>query len=474
VTPLADVARSMFAASVAAAAPDALIRRIIFLPDGVEFTGHQLRPAGAMHLVALGKAAPGLAAAFLHRSHRAPDSVFVLAPEGVPTPASVAAFTRYASHPLPGERGAAATRELLGALATATPADGVVVLLSGGTSALLALTLPGVPPGSVAAVTAALLDAGAPIQELNAVRKHILAAAGGRLAAACPASILALVVSDVPGDDLATIASGPTVADPTTFAEALSVLERRAVVASCPDLATFLADGARGAHPESPKPGVPALARARTEILGSSRDALAGAASAAQRAGFRTCELTRRLHGEAREVGRALAALATALVPGEPAALLCAGETTVSVRGTGRGGRNLEVALAAACVLAGVPERCILAAGTDGADGVSPAAGAVVDGETLIRAAAYGRDAVAALADNDAWGFFDGLPEAIVTGPTGTNVADLAFVLAAGGVPDFLPAATRLVERLPAVRGKLAPRRGDACRTPGSWLHFLR
>ena len=464
----------MFSAAVAAVAPETLIRRITFLPDGVEYAGTELRPAGTLRLVALGKAAPGLAAAFLHRSLRTPDSVFVLTPEGVPTPGSVAAFTRYASHPLPDERGAAATREILAALATGTAADGVVVLLSGGSSAVLAETLPAVPPGTLAAVTSALLGAGAPIRELNTVRKHILAAAGGRLAAASAASILALVVSDVPGDDLSSVASGPTVADPTTFADALAVLERRAVAASVPELVAFLAAGARGAHPESPKPGERAMARTRTELLGSSRDALAAAASAAQRSGFRTCELTRTLHGEARAVGAALAALASALAPGEPAALLCAGETTVTVRGMGRGGRNLEVALAAACGLADGAERCILAAGTDGVDGIAPAAGAVVDGGTLARGAACGRDAAAALEDNDAWGFFDGLPDAIVTGPTGTNVADLAFVLAAGGVPDFLPAAAHLVEPLPAARGKLAPRRGDARRTSGSWLHSRR
>jgi glycerate 2-kinase len=464
----------MFATAVAAVAPDALMRRIAFFPDGIAFGEASLRPAGRMHLVALGKAAPGLAASFLRRCQRTPDSVFVLTPDGVPTSAPVAPFTRYAGHPLPDSRGAAATRELLETVAATGPTDGVLVLLSGGSSALLAEPLPDANRRKLAALTSALLGAGAPIHELNAVRKHLLAAAGGRLAASCPASIVTLVVSDVPGDDFSSIASGPTVADPTTFADALAVLERRSVSAAFPDIVAFFAAGARGQHAESPKPGDSRLARASTHLLGSSRDALDAAATAAQQAGFRTCELTRTLHGEARNVGAALAAMASALAPGEATALLFAGETTVTVRGSGCGGRNLELALAAACELADVPERCLLAAGSDGVDGVSPAAGAVVDGGTLARGAARGRDPVAALADNDAWGFFEGLPDAIVTGPTGTNIADVVFVLAAGGVPEFVPAARTLSEHLPTSPGDVLPRRGQRSSHRRSWLHFQR
>jgi glycerate 2-kinase len=453
----------MFAAAVAAVAPDALVRRITFLPDGVEFGASGLRPAGRLHLVALGKAGPGLAAAFLHRSQRPPDSVFVLVPDGVEVPASVAPFARRARHPVPDARGAAATRELLSALGTCEPRDGVVLLLSGGSSALLAETLPGVAIEGLAALTSALLAAGTPIHELNAVRKHLLAAAGGRLALTCPAPILTLLVSDVPGDDLSSIGSGPTVPDPTTFAEALSVLARRGLASLFSDTTAFLAAGARGEIPESPKPGDPRLAHVSAHLLGCSGDALRAAALVAQQAGLRACELTRTMRGEARTIGTALAALAATLAPGEATALLCAGETTVTVRGDGCGGRNLELALAAACALADVPERCLLAAGSDGVDGTSPAAGAVVDGETLARAAALGRDAASALERNDAWGFFEGLPDAIVTGPTGTNVADLVFLLAAGAAPDFVPAARSLAHRLPTFSGEILPRRG---RTP--------
>jgi len=450
-TPLADLARAMFAAAVGAVQPAALVRRIGFIPAGVEYGGETLAPSGRLVLVAIGKASPGLASAFLARTQRRPNVTFVLAPYGVPTPPELRANTRFASHPVPDASGGAATGELLDLLGGLDPSDGVVLLLSGGGSALLAQPLPGLSLDDLGALTRAVLAAGAPIHELNAVRKHLLAAAGGRMALRCPAPIVTLALSDVPGDDLATIASGPTVADPTTFADALDVLERRGLAASFPQVVALLAAGRRGDHEETAKPGDPRLARSRAYVVASSREALDAAAAVAAEAGARAVQLGRTVRGEAREVGAALAALARALAPGEPVALLAAGETTVTVRGHGCGGRNLEVALAAALGLADVPERCVLAGGTDGVDGLSPAAGAVVDGGTVARgAAARERDAVAALEDNDAWGYFHGAPEAIVTGPTGTNVADLMFVLAAGSPPRFLAAEGRLARPLPA------------------------
>jgi len=464
---LADLARSMFAVALAAVSPDVLTRRIAFTPDGVRHGDRGVHPRGRLLLVALGKAAPGLAASFLRRSVRPPDWTFVLAPDGAPTPAPVAPFTRFASHPVPDARGAAATRELLAALAAAAPDDAVVLLLSGGGSALLAEPLPGVGLEEVRALTQALLDEGATIRELNAVRKHLLAATGGRLAAAGPSPILALALSDVPGDDLATLASGPTVGDPTTFADALAVLEGRGLAAAFGNVAAVLAAGARGGRPESPKPGDPRLVLAETRLLGTSADALAAAAGAAREAGVDARVVTRSLRGEARHVGESLAALAANLVPQSPTALLFAGETTVTVRGEGCGGRSLELALAAAIGLAGTPGRCLLAAGSDGVDGVSPAAGAAVDGATLARGAARGREATAALAFNDSWGFFQGMPEAIVTGPTGTNVADLVFLLAAGAASDFLPASAALARRARGVPGGARPRDGRP-RRPGA------
>ncbi len=460
-TPLADLARAMYGAAVAAVQPATLMRRLDFAPAGVSFAGAAMAPAGRLVLVALGKAAPGSAATFLRRSERAPDTVFALAPDGVPVPEDVAAHCRHASHPVPDARGEAATRELLELVAGLDGRDGVVLLLSGGASALLALPLPGVDRARAAALTARLLTAGARIDELNAVRKHLFAALGGRLAAACPAPILALALSDVPGDDLSFIGSGPTVADPTTFADALAVLQRHRLADEFSDLVELLAAGERGAVPESPKPGDGALAGSVAHILGGNLQALEAAAAVAVDAGFAVWRLTRTLCGEARAVGETLGLLAGSLASSAPVALLAAGETTVTVRGGGIGGRSLEVALGAACTLAGVPERCVLAAGTDGCDGSSPAAGAVVDGATLDRAAVRGCDAIAALAANDSWQFFDGSPEAIVTGPTGTNVADVAFILAAGGRADYLAAAAAAELHVPAVSVRKASGPGD-------------
>lgn len=442
-TPLADLARAMLGAAIDAVRPPAVMRRLAFLADGVAFQDSTLAPRRRLVLVALGKAAPGLAGAFLARCRRRPDRLFALAPHGVPAPPEVEPFVRRGAHPVPDEAGERAAGELLDLLAGLEPDDGVVLLLSGGSSALLARPLPGVARQDVVATTRALLRTGAPIHELNAVRKHLLAAAGGRLAAACPAPILTLVLSDVPGDDVATIASGPTVADPTTFADAHEVLARRGLLSQFPEVAEFLAGGARGEVAESSKPGDPALNLSRVHLIGSSREALEAAADVASDAGLTAVTLTRTYRGEARVLGETLGALARHVDSSEPRAVLAAGETTVTVRGAGRGGRNLEAALAAAGALHGLPGRCVLIAGSDGVDGASPAAGAVVDGDTLRRAAVRGRDAAAALAENDSWTFFEGSEEAIVTGPTGTNVADLAFILVAGGRQTFVSAVER-------------------------------
>lgn len=452
-TPIATVARAMFAAAVSAVQPDRALRRLAFAGDGVSLGDVEVRPPGRLVLLALGKAAPGLATGFVRRARRLPDSVFALAPDGVEADAAVAPFVRRASHPTPDARGEEATRELLALLSSLSPADGVVLLLSGGASSLLALPLPGVARERVTAVTGALLAAGATIRELNTLRKHLLAATGGRLAAACAAPLLTLALSDVPGDDLATIASGPSVPDETTNADARQVLARRGVAATFADLDAYLA-ARDAAGQESVKPGDPRLARSHAAVLAGSAEALAAAGEVARDAGLNPVILTRRLRGEAREVGTALAALAR--TTSEGAALLLAGETTVTVRGGGRGGRNLEVALAAAV---GLPEggpACVLAAGTDGVDGSSPAAGAVVDGGTVTRGAQRGRNAAEDLAANDSWGFFADAEEAILTGPTGTNVADVAFVLGMGQPRDFVPPDVVLAETgaHPTLRGR--------------------
>jgi glycerate-2-kinase len=340
---------------------------------------------------------------------------------------------REAGHPVPDARSEAAARELLALAAGTGPGDVLLVLLSGGASALLACPLPGLSRADLAAATQALLGSGAAIDEVNTVRKHLVEVAGGRLALAAGARhIEVLAISDVPGDRPDVIGSGPCAPDPTTFADALAVLARRGLGAAFPAAARAqLAAGARGERPESPKPGDAAFARVRTTLLADNRVALAAAAAEARRRGLAALTLPGTLRGEAREAGRRLAALAVASRPRVPTVLLAGGETTVTLEasgGNGRGGRSQELALAAALALAGSAGITLLAAGTDGSDGPTDAAGACVDGGTTARAAARGLDAQAALGCHDSHSFFRAAGGLVQTGPTGTNVMDLALV----------------------------------------------
>lgn len=424
-TPLAQLARKVFAVGLEAVHPRTLLRKVTYTPRGLRFGEHALEPSGRLAVLAVGKAGATMAEAFLAHTLRQPDSLWVYVPHRAPVSASLASQARYGSHPRVSQENVAHARDLANAVAALTPEDGLLVLLSGGSSALLLAPLPGLEPTAVDALLWELMTAGATIGELNTVRKHLGLLLGGRLAARCPAPVLALVLSDVPGDDLATVGSGPTVPDPTTAAQALAILHRFGMATRYPQVVQRL----QSPESETPKPGDASLEGKATVLLGSNREALEAMAAALTDEGFRPRILTHRLRGEAKEMGKVLAGLLADAAPGS--AFLAAGETTVRVRGNGQGGRNLELALAAALQLAGHRHRCLLAAGTDGIDGTSPAAGAVVDGFTVARAARRGRNAEKALAENDSWGFFANLPEAIVTGPTGTNVADVVVGLVA-------------------------------------------
>ncbi|GBC79114.1 D-glycerate 2-kinase [bacterium HR09] len=424
-TPLAQLARAVLAVGLEAVHPRTLMRQLTFTPRGLRFGEHALEPPGKLAVLAVGKAGGTLAEAFLTHSLRRPDAFWVYVSHQAPVPASVAPHAKYGSHPRVSQENLANAREIAAAVATLTPEDGLLLLLSGGSSALLMAPLPGLETTTVDALLWELMTAGATIAELNAVRKHLGMLFGGRLAALCPALLLALVLSDVPGDDLAIVGSGPTVPDPTTAAHALAILRRFGLESRFPQVVHAL----QNPESETPKPGDPRLDGKATALLGSNREALEAMAATLAAEAFRPRILTRRLRGEAREVGRILAALLVNAAPGT--AILAGGETTVRVTGEGRGGRNLELALAAAVELSGHRHRCLLAAGSDGVDGTSPAAGAVVDGFTVARAAKRGKNAQQALAENDSWGFFADLPEAIITGPTGTNVADLVVGLVA-------------------------------------------
>lgn len=335
-----------------------------------------------------------------------------------------------AGHPLPDAAGVEAARRVLEMVQALSEGDLVLCLLSGGGSALLALPASGLTLDDKRVVTQAVLASGASIGEINCVRKHLSAIKGGRLTAtAYPARVLTLAISDVPGDDPAVIASGPTVADPTSFADALAVLARYRVALPAPVTAHL-----KAAADETPKPGDPRLDRAELSILVRPLDALEAAAGAAAAAGVEAAILGDRIEGEAREIARAQADLVRDVIhsrgPGSaPAALFSGGETTVTVRGSGRGGRNTEFLLALAVALNGQGGVYALAADTDGLDGTEENAGAWIGPDTLTRARGLGLDPLAFLENNDAYGFFSALGELLVIGPTRTNVNDFRAIL---------------------------------------------
>jgi glycerate-2-kinase len=391
--------------------------------------GRPLEPGARLVVLAAGKAATAMAAGVESVAADRIAGGLAVTKDGHVRALSKLAV-RETSHPVPDARCAAAARELLAVAAAGRADDVLVVLLSGGASSLLACPQPGLDPEDVAATTSLLLAAGADIRALNTVRKHLVEVAGGRLARAAAARrIEVLAVSDVAGDPLDVIASGPCAPDPTRFADALAVLGRHGLRERVPSrVVTHLEAGAAGARAESPKPGDACFGRVRTTIVARLDDALDAAVAAARARGLRPIRLGAVLAGEARRAGARLAGLAGAIASDAPTCLVAGGETTVTLRGDGRGGRSQELALAAAIAWDGVPDVALLAAGTDGTDGPTDAAGAFADGATLARARARGLDARRALACNDAYEFFAGEGGLIRTGPTGTNVTDVALL----------------------------------------------
>ena len=332
-------------------------------------------------------------------------------------------------HPLPdakGEHGAARIAQLA---QHASARDLVICLVSGGASALLPLPAPPVTLADKQATTRLLLNCGADIHEINCIRKHISLVKGGQLARlAYPATVLTLILSDVIGDDLDVIGSGPTVPDRTTFLDARAILEKYAIWAGVPAaIRERLSSGA----PETPKPGDAIFAKVQNLIVASNRLAVDAAMREARALGFNTMALSTFIEGEAREVARVHAAIAKEIRAAHrplkpPACVISGGETTVTMRGAGLGGRNQEFTLAAAIEIAGLKDVAILSAGTDGSDGPTDAAGAIADGTTLRRS---NLNAGSFLANNDSYRFFDSVGDLIKTGPTGTNVADVQIVL---------------------------------------------
>jgi glycerate 2-kinase len=341
-----------------------------------------------------------------------------------------------AGHPLPDQAGLEGTAEILHLLAACSEKDLVVCVFSGGASALLPAPAPPLDPSQKQLTTQLLLGCGADIGEINSIRKHLSRSKGGGLArAAYPATLISLILSDVVGDRLDVIASGPTAPDDSRFSECLAIVARYGLASRLPaPVLQFLKDGAAGLHPETLKAGDPIFDKVQNVVVGNNQLALLAAKDQAEALGLRTLLLTSRIEGEAQQVGRMLAAVAKeACLSGypvaTPACMLAGGETTVTLRGNGKGGRNQELALAAAIALDGLSRISFLSAGTDGTDGPTDAAGAFVDGTTCLRARARGLNPADFLARNDSYNFFESLGDLLITGPTRTNVMDVICLL---------------------------------------------
>ena len=431
-------AEALFRTAVAAVQPAPLIAQNVRLAGNqltIAGSAFDLAAIGRIYVVGTGKATAPMAAALEGLLGEAIADGMIIVKYGHTAPLR-RIRTVEAAHPVPDENGLAGTRELVALLEKAGERDLVICLLSGGGSALLVDAPPGCSLSDVQPFFGQLLASGADIAEVNTVRKHLSAVKGGGLArAAAPARVVSLILSDVIGDPLDVIASGPTVADPTTFADALRIVEKYGLAEKAPAaLLDHLEKGSRGEVPETPKASDAAFARTANSLIGSNRIALEAALAEARRRGFHARIVTDRIAGEAREVAgevvrEAKRVASDATVP-KPACLLWGGETTVTLGGAGGlGGRNQELALAAALLLENEPGITVLSGGTDGTDGPTDAAGAVADGATASRARTQGIALEDYLAAHDSYHFFRQAGGHLVTGPTLTNVMDIIVAL---------------------------------------------
>jgi hydroxypyruvate reductase len=412
--------RRMFDAAIASAQPDLCIPPHLPAP-----------PRGRLIVIGAGKASAAMARAVERHWEDGPLSGLVVTRYGYAVPCERIEIVE-AAHPVPDAAGLAAAQRMLDLVGGLREDDLVLCLISGGGSALLPLPLPGVTLEDKQSLNRALLASGATISEMNVVRRHFSAIKGGRLAAAChPARVLTLAISDVPGDNPCDIASGPTVEDPSTCEQAIAIVRRYGI--ELPKAMREILESGRG---ESVKPGDPRLERARFRLVAAPQLALEAAARVARDAGYAAHILGDAIEGEARHVGTMLAGIARQVAqrgqPFEaPCVLLSGGETTVTVRGAGRGGRNVECLLSMLLALEAHPRIHALAGDTDGVDGSEDIAGAFIEPGTLARAAMLGLKPRDALENNDAHGFFAALGLSVVTGPTLTNVNDFRAVVVA-------------------------------------------
>jgi len=410
-----DFLKGLFDAAVAEALPAKVVPRHLPQP-----------PKGRLIVIGAGKASAAMAKA-VEENYRGPVEGLVVTRYGHAVPCDAIEIVE-AAHPVPDEKSVLAARRIRDIAEGAGPDDLVLALISGGGSALMCLPVPGLTLADKQAVNRALLASGAAIGEMNVVRKHLSAIKGGWLAAAAfPARLDALLISDVPGDDPGLIASGPTVLDPSTAAEAEDILRRRGIVLP-PAVESYFRKGPE----ETPKPGDERLSKAEAVLIASPMASLEAAARLAEREGAKAVILGDAIEGEAREVGREMAAAALrekAANPSVPLVLLSGGETSVTVRGKGRGGRNAEFLAGLALGLNGAADIFALAADTDGIDGSEENAGAFVMPDTLARTRGLGLDAEALLDCNDCYSLFAPLGDLVTTGPTLTNVNDFRAIL---------------------------------------------
>jgi hydroxypyruvate reductase len=409
--------RAMFDAAIAAAQPALCVPRHLPAP-----------PRGRLVVIGAGKASAAMARA-VEAHWQGPLSGLVVTRYGYAVPCERIEIAE-ASHPVPDAAGEAAARRMLELVQGLSQDDLVLCLISGGGSSLLTLPPPGLSLADKQALNRALLASGASIGEMNCVRRHLSAIKGGRLAAACkPARVVNLLLSDVPGDEPIDIASGPTVPDPSSCADALDILRRYGI--AVPQQALAWLESGEG---ESLKAGDPRLPEIETRFIATPQMALEAAAAVARQAGLTPCILGDAIEGEARDVAKTLAGIALQVarrgqpVP-SPCVLLSGGETTVTLRGGGRGGRNVEFLLSLGIALAGEPGIHALAGDTDGVDGQEEIAGALLAPDTLARAWAQGLKPRARLDDNDGHGFFEALGDSVLTGPTLTNVNDFRAIV---------------------------------------------
>ncbi|HSD85183.1 MAG TPA: glycerate kinase [Anaerolineae bacterium] len=448
---LRAVARRLQQAALAAVEPaEAVYKFVSRIGDQILAAdrSYHLREFDRVFLIGAGKATLPMAEAVSEilgerlSGDRLTNGVIITKYQHANRPLPIGIRVHEAGHPVPDQASVDATRDLVLLLQEVTARDLVFCVISGGGSALLTLPAEDITLADLQATTQLLLRAGATIHEINTIRKHLDTVKGGGLARlANGAAIVSLILSDVIGDDLSVIASGPTVPDPSTFAAAWRIVERFDLVDQLPAaVRTRLSRGASGQIADTPKPGDPLFERVQTVIIGSNAQAAQAAEKAAGQLKFNTLLLTTQVQGEAREVAKVAAAIAQEIAvynrpDPKPACVILGGETTVTLKGHGLGGRpalggrNQEIALAAAIALEGLPNVLIAAIGTDGTDGPTDAAGAIATGETVERARSIGLDAQVHLANHDAYHFFQPLGDLIMTGPTGTNVNDLLFIL---------------------------------------------